>query len=186
MKKILLILTAVLALIGCNKNSYSSQRKAEDKLIENFLSRNNINVLTEIPADNYTWGENDYLLVPGYDNLYFHLRHAGDSLLIEGNDTTHIDDIQPQETVVMRYRKFALTEHADTLNYWSTLDQAFPLEFQYMNTSTCEATGWHVAVKYMKYTNAECQIICPSKLGFTADQNSVTPYCYILKMKIKR
>ena len=38
----------------------------------------------------------------------------------------------------------------------------------------------------MMYTNAECQIICPSKLGFTADQNSVTPYCYIMKMKIKR
>ena len=86
----------------------------------------------------------------------------------------------------MRYKKFALTENADTLSYWTTLDQAYPTEFQYGNGSQCEAEGWHLAVKYMKYTNAECQIICPSKLGFSADANSVTPYCYILNMKIKR
>lgn len=188
MKRILILIAAAacLVLTGCNKNSYSQQRKAEDKLIENFIARHNINVLTEEPADDYVWADNDYLLVPGYDNFYFHLRQAGDSLLIENGDTTHIDEVQSQETIVMRYRKFALTENADTLSYWSTLDQAYPTEFQYMNTSSCEATGWHVAVKYMRYSNAECQIICPSKMGFTADQNSVTPYCYIMKMKIKR
>lgn len=188
MKKILILLAAALCLvlIGCNKNSYSQQRKAENKLIENFISRHNINVLTTEPADDYVWAENDYLLVPGYDNFYFHLRQAGDSINVDEGDTIRIEPIDAQETVVMRYRKFALTENADTLNYWSTLDQAYPTEFQYLNTSTCEATGWHVAVKYMKYTNAECQIICPSKLGFTTDQNSVTPYCYIMKMKIKR
>lgn len=188
MKKILVLLAAALCLVltGCNKNSYSQQRKAENKLIENFISRHNINVLTTEPADDYVWAENDYLLVPGYDNFYFHLRQAGDSINVDEGDTIRIEPIDAQETVVMRYRKFALTENADTLYYWSTLDQAYPTEFKYLNTSTCEATGWHVAVKYMKYTNAECQIICPSKLGFTTDQNSVTPYCYIMKMKIKR
>ncbi|MBR6018384.1 MAG: DUF4827 family protein [Paludibacteraceae bacterium] len=188
MKRILLFLAAgaCLVLTSCNQNSYSQQRKAEDKLIENFIARQHINVLTEEPADDYQWAENDYLLVPGYDNLYFHLRQRGDSLYIENGDTTRLKEVEALETIVMRYRKFGLTENADTLSYWTTLDQAYPTEFQYMNTSDCEATGWHVAVKYMRYTNAECQIICPSKMGFTTDQNSVTPYCYIMKMKIKR
>ena len=188
MKKIILGLAIVMgfALMSCSGNSYSSQRNEEDKLIKNYISRNNINVLMDEPADDYTWAENDYLLVPDKDNFYFHLRNRGDSLFIEDGDTIKIDAIEPLETVVMRYKKFALTENADTLSYWTTLDQAYPMEFQYGNTTQCEATGWHIAVKYMKYTNAECQIICPSKLGFSADGSSVTPYCYILKMKIKR
>lgn len=188
MKKICLYLALVASVVltGCNQNSYSSQRNAEDKLIENYLSRNNINVLTEEPADDYVWQEKDYLLVPGEDNFYFHLIHRGDSLVVDEGDTITIDPIQRQETVVMRYKKYTLTEHPDTLSYWNTLDQAYPMEFQYSNTSTCEAIGWHLAVKYMKYHNAGCQIICPSKLGFLADQNSVTPYVYIMKMKIKR
>ena len=188
MKKIIFCLACVAAIVltGCNQNSYSSQRNAEDKLIENYLSRNNINVLTEEPAADYVWQEKDYLLVPGYDNLYFHLINRGDSITVDDGDTIEIESIQSQETVVMRYKKYDLMENPDTLSYWNTLDQAFPVEFQYGNTSTCEAIVWHVAVKYMKYHNAGCQLICPSKLGFTADQNSVTPYGYIMKMKIKR
>ena len=43
-----------------------------------------------------------------------------------------------------------------------------------------------MAVKLMKYTDAQCEIIVPSKLGFTEDQTSVTPYVYILKIKVKQ
>lgn len=193
MKKIFFVLLAAVGgwvLTGCTQNSYSEQRKQEDKLISNFIERNHINVIKlgkndKLP-DDYKWGESDYLLVPGYDNMYFHLRQRGDSMIVEGDDTIQLDAISAQETVVVRYKKFPLTENPDTLSYWSTLDQASPLEFKYLNTNSCEATGWHLAVQYMKYTNAECQIICPSKLGFTEDQNSVTPYCYIMKIKIKR
>ncbi len=179
MKKQFAIALAAFALIlmGCSGTSYNSQRKAENKLIENYLSRNEINVLKEEPAEDYVWGEKDYLLVPGYDNLYFHLRQRGDTSILA---------IQPQETVVMRYKKFALTENADTISNWTTLDQAYPTEFKYGNSSTCEAAGWHMAVKYMKYHGAECDLICESKWGFDNDQNTVTPYCYIMKMKIKR
>ncbi len=182
----LLLCGIALLCAGCAGNTYSRLRDQEDKLIENYISRNNINVLKEVPDEDYIWAENDYLLVPGYDDLYFHLRYEGDSIFIDGDDTIELDPIEPQETVVMRYKKFPLTENADTLSYWTILDQAYPTEFKYMNTSTCEAVGWHIAVQYMQYTNAECQIICPSKLGFDDDQSSVTPYCYIMRMKIKR
>ncbi|MBR1716498.1 MAG: DUF4827 family protein [Paludibacteraceae bacterium] len=189
MKKIVFLLTAAAAcmlIASCSQNSYSSQRKAEDRLIAQFIQRNNINVLTEEPADDYEWGENDYLLVPGVENLYFHLRERGDSTDTDGQDTITISPISTNETVVVRYKKFGLEENADTLSYWTILDQSYPMEFKYLNTASCEAMGWHYAVKYMKYTNAECQIICPSKQGFTEDQNSVTPYCYIMKIRIKR
>ena len=94
-------------------------------------------------------------------------------------------EIEAGDVIVMRYKQFELTENADTLSYWTTLDQAYPLELHYLNFVDCESVGWHLAVKYMKYPYSECQIIQPSKLGFSAEQNSVTPYGYIMRIKVK-
>ena len=189
MKKILYTLCALLVLTSCNNTSYNSLRKAEDKLIANYISRNHLNILTEEPADNYVWGEKDYLKVPGVDNFYFHLIQRGDSIRIDSVSPTRNDTVDltivANDLIVLRYKQFALTENADTLSYWTTLDQAYPVEFHYLNTSDCESVGWHLAVKYMKYPNSSCQIIQPSKLGFSTEQNSVTPYGYIMKIKVK-
>jgi hypothetical protein len=178
MKKTILLLLIGMAMIatGCNSNTYSRLRDKEDKLIKNYLSRNNINVLTEEPDEDYVWGEKDYYKVSGYDDLYFHLRKQGDTTY-----TVKVNDV-----IVARYKKFELTEDPDTVSYWTTLDQAFPREFHYQNGAECECVGWHVAVKLMKYADAQCEIIVPSKLGFTEDQTSVTPYVYILKIKVKQ
>lgn len=176
-------------LSGCNQTSYNSLRNAEDKLIANYISRNNLNILKEEPADDYVWGEKDYYQVPEVDDFYFHLIRRGDSIRIDSvapdrNDTVDLTIVR-NDLIVLRYKQFELTENADTLSYWTTLDQAYPLEFHYMNTVECEAVGWHLAVKYMKYPDSECQIIQPSKLGFSAEQNTVTPYGYIMKIKVK-
>ena len=177
MKKIVFLLLAGLALtmVGCKSNTYSSLRKKEKKLIKNYISRKGLNILTTEPAEDYVWGEKDYYKVEGYDDLYFHLRYRGDSGEVIANDL-----------IVTRYKKFELTEGADTLSYWTTLDQAHPYEFQYGNLSSCEAQGWHMAVKLMKNTNSECEVIVPSKLGFDAEQMSVTPYVYIMHIKVKQ
>ena len=90
-------------------------------------------------------------------------------------------------------RKIYLNTNPDTLSYWTTLDQAYPYEFFYGitsgtasgNTQICDAIGWHEAVRLMKYPNSQCQIIVPSKQGFDADQTSVTPYIYIMKIQVK-
>ena len=37
----------------------------------------------------------------------------------------------------------------------------------------------------MKTSDSECDIIIPSKQGFEAEQMSVTPYAYIMHIKIK-
>ena len=178
-----------LLLTGCNNNTYSNLRKNEDKLIANYISRNNLNILTEEPADDYVWGEKDYYKVPEADNFYFHLISRGDSIYVDSISPTRKDTIDLTITanalIVARYKQFALTENADTISSWTTLDQAYPYEFHYTNTGECEAIGWHLAVKYMKYPDSQCAIIQPSKLGFSSEQNSVTPYGYILKIKVK-
>ncbi|MBQ7631946.1 MAG: DUF4827 family protein [Paludibacteraceae bacterium] len=183
-EKVIYILVCVaLVTISCGNNTYSNLRDQEDKLIANYISRNNLNILKELPA-NDVWGANDYYKVPGYDHLYFHLISRGDSIAVEGTDTTDLR-IVANDLIVTRYKKYQLYENADTLSYWTTLDQGFPYEFNYLNTSSCEAVSWHEAVRLMKYPESQCQLIVMSKWGFDADQTSVTPYGYILKIKVK-
>ena len=165
-----------LLIAGCSNNTYSDLRKKEDKLIANYISRNGLQILKEEPDEDYVWGEKEYYQVQGYDDFYFHLIQKGDTA----------QEVITNDLIIVRYKKFALTEGADTLSYWTTLDQAYPYEFHYGNTSECDAPGWHVAVKLMKYADAQCEFICPSKLGFTSDNSSVTPYVYIMKFKIKQ
>ena len=189
MKKLFFCVLSASALLlsGCTGTTYSDLRKKEDKLIANYISRNNLNILTEEPAGDYVWGEKDYLKVPGYDNIYFHLIERGDSVYIDPIDSSRTDlTIAANDLIVVRFKQFALTENADTINCWTTLDQAYPYEFHYMNSGDCEAVGWHLAVRYMKYPDSQCAIIQPSKLGFSSEQNSVTPYGYIMKIKVKQ
>lgn len=178
MRKIIFSLLAGIALLsaGCSSNTYSRLRDQEDRLIANYIRRNQLNILKEEPDSNYVWKEKDYYLVPEYDNFYFHLIERGDTA----------EDIVLNDVIITRYKQFALTENADTLSYWSTLDQAYPYEFHYGNYSDCEAVSWHMAVKLMKHPDAQCEIIVPSKLGFSAEQTSVTPYVYIMKIKVKQ
>ncbi len=167
---------AALILTGCNSNSYSNELKAEKKLIEDYIARENIHVITELPDDD-EWGEKDYYQVSGYDYLYYHLVKRG---------SEEEDPVTATETVVMRFKQYTLTASADTADYWTTLNSAYPLEFTYLTDYTKAPTAWHVAVGLMEYGESECKIICPSRYGFTDDQTTVTPYGYHMKMKIKR
>lgn len=171
-KTYLLLLLAVL-FIGCNRNVYSEALKAEEKLIESFIQRQGIIVVDEEPTE---WEENVYWRVPDYDNFYFHLVERGD---------TSIAEIEAQDKVLLRFIRYTLDEYADTLRIWNTDDSKDPVEFQYLVSSDLSCTGWQVALKYMKYHEAQCKIICPSKLGFSEDNSTVTPYGYDIKFQIK-
>lgn len=192
MKHNIMLLLAGLALIatGCNPNTYSDLRKQEDKLIANYISRNGLVIVEEEPAADHVWGEKEYYKVKGEDNFYFHLIERGDSIRIDSvspdrSDTVDLKIIS-NDLIVVRYKQFALTENADTLSFWTTLDQAYPYEFHYWNTSECECWAWHLAVGLMKYPNSQCEIIVPSKLGFSDANTSVIPYVYILKILVKQ
>lgn len=189
-KSILLWLVGVVIIAaGCNGNTYSRLRDKEDRLIANYLSRNNYTIVTEEPDDNHVWGEKEFYKVTGVDNLYFRLISRGDSVLVDslsdGKKDTLDLSIVANDVIIARYKRWELTENADTLSYWTTLEQAYPYEFHYLNTTECEAVAWHLAVGLMKYPNSICEIIVPSKLGFSADQSTVTPYAYLLKINVK-
>ena len=184
------LICLVIIASGCSSNTYSRLRDQEDRLIANYISRNNLQILKEEPSIDHVWGEKEYYKVTGVDNFYFHLISRGDSVRYDTISSTRIDtvdlEIIANDLIVARYKKFGLTENADTLSYWSTLDQSYPYEFHYTNLSECEATAWHLAIRLMKYPESVCEIIVPSKLGFNAEQSSVTPYVYILKIKVKQ
>ena len=185
-----LVMTVLCVATGCNNNTYSNLRNKEDKLIANYISRNGLVILTEEPSTDYVWGEKEYYKVQGYDNFYFHLISRGDSVYIDSISSTKQDTVDLSivlnDVIIARYKQFALTENADTLSYWTTLEQAYPYEFHYGNTSECECVAWHLAVKMMKFPDSQCEIIVPSKLGFSNEQSTVTPYVYILKIKVKQ
>ena len=179
MKKIQIILIGVLLLAayGCrNNNIYSEQLKRERALIENYISRSGIVVVDTLPADD-AWGDNVYYRVPDYDNFYFHMVQLG--------DTTE-PELESGETVLLRFKRYTLDEYPDTVFNWTTMDSADPIKLQYKINSETSCPGWQLALEYMKYPDSQCKIICPSKMGFSEESSSVTPYGYDLKIKIKR
>ena len=189
MKKIQLILIGIvlLAAYGCNSNIYSEQLKKERQLIENYISRSGIVVVDTLPADD-AWGENVYYRVPDYDNFYFHLKELGDTTFVHPNDSVCREnaEVEAGDEILLRFKRYTLTENPDSLYNWSTMDSPDPIKFKYLEQSNDACTGWQVALKYMKYTDSQCKIICPSKMGFSEENSSVTPYVYDLKIKIKR
>lgn len=182
MKKIQWIMMGMLLMIAyaCNDNIYSEQLKAERELIESYIARNELIIVDTLPADDQ-WGEKVYYRVPDYDNFYFHLTLLGDTM-----PSAEEAEIESGETVLLRYKRYTLGEHPDTVYNWSTMDSADPIKFQYMVNSNNACTGWQMAIKYMRYSESQCKIICPSKMGFAEENSSVTPYGYDLKVKIKR
>ena len=173
MKKNVYLIVILLAITSCKKNNvYSELLKQERELIESFIMRQGIEVVTEEPT---VWKENTYWKVPDSDNFYFHLVSPGD---------TSFNEVETGDKISIRFKRYTLTEYADTLYYWTTDDNPKPIKFDYnplYATSDQTCLGWQLAVKYMKYPKAECKIICPSKLGFSEENSSVTPYGYDIK-----
>jgi hypothetical protein len=179
MKRYTTLITCMLLLLigatSCNQNSYSAKRNAEDKLIADFIKRQNIHIIYEEP-ENLPWGEKDYLKVPGYDDLYIHLDEAGDDSYT----------VTQGDKVLVRYIRYTLDAVADTSRYISTTEQAYASEFDYLIDYTSVPLGWHVAVSYMKHSGASCKLICPSKQGMDEEKSSVTPFGYDMQIKIRR
>lgn len=176
MKRIYILLGVIALLGACKYGTYADLLKDEKHLISDFITRQQIHVIHDDPVDG-VWNENDYLALDGYDNLYFHLVDKGQT----DGDTVAVND-----NIVVRYRKYTLNEIADTESYWTTLETPYPVEFKYGTDLVNGCTAWHVAVKKMRFNNAQCKIICPSKLGFSADNTSVTPYGYDMKIQIRK
>jgi hypothetical protein len=164
-------------IVSCDDDvTYAEQLRAEKKLIADYIKRNNIKVISELPDTSvFPWPDNTYYLSPS--GMYFRLEEKGNA--VDSLEVSSGDKINP------RYHQYTLTESPDTVSDWSTIDFAYPSSFYYGDlTQACDA--WHEAVGYMKYSNSIAKIIVPSKLGFDADVNSVTPYGYYFKIKFQK
>lgn len=171
--KIIILLVAVLSVVACTKGTYADELKAEKATIKSYISRNNIKVLGAMPKDS-VFAENEFYKTE--DALYFRLDKKG-----TGKDTVEIGN-----KIHIRYKKFDLSEHPDTISYWTTSEIAYPTSFFYGVTDDASCPAWHLAVGMMQRSGAEATIICPAILGFGSDQSPLTPYVYKLKIKFNK
>lgn len=167
-----LALGAILASCNSDPDSYENLLADEKESISKFIKRNNINVISSLPDDWGTVGENDYYL--DGNGLYIHIVDTG-----AVGDTVNVAAYQ---LVLARYNKITLDSEPDTIiRYWDPIDAPYPLEFLYaVSDETIDA--FQLATKYMKKSNSVAKLIVPSKLGTEEDVNAVIAYYYDFKI----
>ncbi|MEA4937071.1 MAG: DUF4827 family protein [Paludibacter sp.] len=161
---------------ACNDKdvTYAEELKAEKKLIADFISRQNIKVVTTMPTGN--WPDNVYY--KSRTGLYFRLTNQG--------DVASQDSVEAGDLVVPRFIQYELVaNNPDTIFNMNTINSPYPLSFVYLNTAQA-CLGWHEAVGYMKKNNSEAKIIVYSKLGFSQYADPATPIGYDIKIKIQK
>ncbi|GHT18942.1 hypothetical protein FACS189429_6100 [Bacteroidia bacterium] len=182
MKQIFTVLfsVALCALVyACSDRTYARELKAEEKLIKEYIQRENINVLKNFPAEN-NWKPNDYVELE--KGMYFHLEKPG----IAG------DSIKAGNLAIVRYKSYTLSQPTDSVDMWNTTGAITPPSFVWGTTSVCEA--WLTALSLMQRQFSEGKIIAPSKTGFNSstavsswgvsdDETSVTPRLYHLQLR---
>jgi len=173
---IISIFVSAIFLISCDdRTTYAEQLKAERLLIEDYIKRNNIQVVSEFPESKTAWPKN--LFVKTTSGLYFHLSDPG--------DITSTDTLETYDLVSVRYLQYTLTTKPDTVFSWNTIDSPYPTTFNYQDYTKAN-NAWHEALSYMKRNESQAKIIVPSKLGFQSNMQSVTPYGYDLKIQFRK
>ena len=157
----------LMAMVACeSETNYSQLLKAEEELIDSWLTRNEIVVLDEFPVDTVFGANEMYHFEEG---IYFQLIEKGVG-----------DTLRTGDKLVLRYRQSTLDEFPMVEDYWTTQDRPYPNEIIYGSlTNSCE--GWQKAFELMKKSEAHARIIVPSKLG--RDDSEVIPYVYELKIR---
>ena len=167
-KLILLLGLGILLLnTGCpGSRTYSQELDAEEKLIEEWLIRNNIVVLDEFPEDS-VFAENEMYL---YENgLYFQLLSKGEG-----------DTLRNGDVFTLRYSQSTLDENPIVEDYLTTLDRPYPTEITSGSlTNSCE--GWQTAFAAMQRSESRAKVIVPSQIG--RNSSVVTPYFYELRIR---
>lgn len=174
---ILIILAFLLTFSACNKGErYSDLQKKEENIIKEYIDRNNIQVVEEIPE---TWGANTYYKTPS--GLYFHLVAEGDknvTIKKSALSTVYLwtieHELDEQKTVLSRK-----WEPADTFD-------GNPTKFRYGNPyyATMYGTGLYEAIGLMKNKNSVAKIIVPSFLNTDKYSDILKAVGYELKIAV--
>ena len=173
----LIFLASIFASSCSSTKTYAQLLNEEQDLIDGFIKRNNILVVSSFPTDT-PWvknGKEIYVLTTS--GLYYHLVNPGD---LSSKDT-----LEYKNTVVPRFIQYTLGVPADSISNWTTIDFPYPSDFTYGDlTQSCKA--FQEAASYLKRNNSEAKLIVPSKLGFNTEMMSVTPLGYEYKIKFQK
>lgn len=176
LKNIFFALIVVLLFVACKDDNvtYAEELKAEQELIADFISRQQIQVVTVMPT--FPWPDKVYY--KSKTGLYFRLTKQGDT--VNEGDSAIAGDV-----IVPRFDEYTLGVKADTISSQSSVNYPNPLQFNYLDlTQACAA--WHEAVRYMKFNNAEAQLIVPSKIGMSKFSRPATPAGYDINIRISK
>lgn len=157
--------------IACEEDGerYADKLKNQDKLIKEFIEREEIKVLENFPADS-VFKSNEYVLTSS--GLYFQLTKKGSG-----------DEVISGNKVQVRYRQKTLEKGAILESFWTTQDAPYPKEVEYKVSMAEDCEAWHEAIGYMKKSDAECKIIVPGGIGFSVAQANLIPYFFEMKIK---
>jgi len=193
MKKILsIIFLFALLFSACDTSSYSYQLAQEKQKISQFFKDSTITIINAVSdsvfsdgvkkdsiCNNITASHRYYLL--GTDSIYIRINKVG----------IKTASVSLYDRVEIRYIEKTL-DGKTTESYWTTLDLPYPPEVIFgdipIPTSSSfgngNCAGWQSAIAIMKYSEAEAEIIVPSKLGIARNYNSVTPCYYKFYFKL--
>lgn len=169
-----LLLSSALFFSCSNNITYSDLQNKETQTINEFIKRNNIQLVTTFPAEN-EWKSNLYY--KSSTGLYFHLDSVGDKT----------DTIRANAIVGYRFIEYALDSvQTIRLKNWEPRDFPNPTTINYGTTAALSAigTGVYQALGLMKNLNSQAEIIVPSSLNTSTYSNTVTPVKYLLKITV--
>jgi len=187
MKKALsIIFLFAIIFSSCEKSTnYSALIEKERRDIRQYIADNGITVIHNfsngISKDsvcNFVTPPNHYYSL-GEDSIYFRINAVG----------IKTQPVELFSEVSVRYIETTL-DGKRSEDYWTTLDLPYPLKVIFGDVPTASSrtnancAGWQSAIRMMKYSETEAEMIVPSKLGISRNISSVTPCHYRFSFKL--
>ncbi|MDR2691096.1 MAG: DUF4827 domain-containing protein [Dysgonamonadaceae bacterium] len=170
MKKTLIFISALVALLSCSLASCDKQKSLQERLqeekraIDRYIKKNGLVILNEYPASGI-FGEKEYFKTS--DGLYIHVVDSGNGQ----RATSLVDEV----TVRFDYRHDIAVSDT-SITYWSNSALIQPFSFTYGLTQSYTVSGSLVCVGWvypLAYVGeyAVVDLIIPSALGSSEDNN---------------
>lgn len=161
---IITILALIISAVSCkDQKTYADYLKEETKAIDEFIVKNNLNILSKFPSDG-VFGDKDFYKEPE-SKVYYNI--------VEYGDTT--DNIFIGEKVFVRFMglKYFMTNDSTT---YTNNDNINPQEIEFIgpvNSSTrsyYSFPGWAVPLPRIGH-NAIVKMIVPFNMGSSTERS---------------
>ena len=164
---LLAIITILISVVSCkDQKTYADYLKDEERAIDQFIVKNNLNILTKFPASG-NFGEKDFYKDPETE-VYYNI--------VEYGDTTK--SIFLGENVYVRFMglKYFMVDDSTTYNNLNSNNNPFPQEIKFIgpvNSNTrsyYSVPGWAVPLTRVGH-NGVVRMIIPFNMGSSTDRS---------------